>query len=106
MLLTAVNTVVSLITCARVRCALVTWTIKKKDLLVQARHSSVSGLHLTHETLFSASSVRGLALPLFGVLKMGFSRDFEELCAVVQKRDAKSPALGKLKVVLENLCNV
>ncbi|CAM9679841.1 unnamed protein product [Pylaiella littoralis] len=37
--------------------------------------------------------------------QMGFSRDFEELCAVVQKRDSKSPALDKLKVVLENLCD-
>ncbi|CAM9142333.1 unnamed protein product [Laminaria digitata] len=36
--------------------------------------------------------------------QMGFSRDFEELCRLVQKRDGKSPALGELKVVLENLC--
>ncbi|CAM9469919.1 unnamed protein product [Scytosiphon promiscuus] len=37
--------------------------------------------------------------------QMGFSKDFEELCAVVQKRDGRSPALDKLKVVLENLCD-
>ena len=36
--------------------------------------------------------------------QMGFSRDFKELCAVVKKRDSKSTAFGKLKMVLENLC--
>ncbi|CAM9593498.1 unnamed protein product [Ectocarpus sp. 6 AP-2014] len=44
-------------------------------------------------------------LLLFLSRQMGFSRDFEELCSVVQKRDGKSPALDKLKVVLENLCD-
>lgn len=37
-------------------------------------------------------------------VQMGFSRDFEELCAVVGKGDSKSPVLEKLKIVLENLC--
>lgn len=47
-------------------------------------------------------------MPFYAVaratVQMGFSRDFEELCAVVGKGDGKSPALDKLKVVLENIC--
>lgn len=39
------------------------------------------------------------------IAQMGFSADFEKICEIVRKRDSKDPALGKLKVVLENLCD-
>ncbi|CAM9676877.1 unnamed protein product [Discosporangium mesarthrocarpum] len=35
---------------------------------------------------------------------MGFGGDFEALCGCVRERDPKSPTLGKLRVVLENMC--